>query len=371
MNKKNEYISALGDNFSRENGLILGTFFVYTLCAVIFFLYNDLYQYASLRIYKALFFSVFTLLLILKSFYHLLSNRVRHGYYLDKKNFIPDLKENWLNRRVVFTILMPLLGISLMMSLFGSVKTLFPMVNPFYLDVPLMEIDRALHFGFHPWELTHAVFGAGLVTEVVDFIYQTWFVLLMLFTAWMIANHGLGRVRTKFLLSYILIWGVLGTFLAVILPAAGPCFYGNFVDGVNVYSPLMGRLHEISGVIQGDNGQVGLYAILNQELLWSFYTDDYIGLGSGITAMPSMHVSFAMLVFLAVREINRKMGYAALLYLIFIQVGAVHLGWHYAVDGYVSILLTWMLWRFSGWMVGRVSKTTDFDQNSGATVPIP
>lgn len=348
-------MSAPDRNFIGHNGLILGALLLYTICAVIFFLYNDLYQYASFVMYKSSFFMILGLVLIYKLLFYVLANKVRHGYFLDWETIIPDLKNNWLNLRVVFTILMPLLGISFMMSLFGSVKTLFPMVNPFYLDGPFMELDKALHFGFHPWELTHAIFGSGLATEVIDYIYQLWFLLLLIFTIWMIASHTLGRVRTKFILTYILTWSVMGSFLSTLLPAAGPCYYGNFVDGVNMFSPLMDRLNEISGAISGGTDNIGLFAISNQELLWTFYTDDTIGIGSGITAMPSMHVSFVMLVYLAVRDINRRMAYLALLYLIIIQLGSVHLGWHYAIDGYVSMLLTWALWRFSGWMVDRVS----------------
>ncbi len=359
LGRENKTTTVMDEDFVYHNGLILGAFILYTLCAVFFFLYNDLYQYASFKIYKSTYFVIFFILLFFKILFHALSNRVRYGYYLNRETIIPNLRKNWLNARVIFTVSMPLLGIPFMMSLFGSVKTLFPAVNPFYLDMTFMEFDRILHFGFHPWELTHAVFGSVYMTEIIDYLYQIWFFIVLVFTVWMVASPGLGKVRVKFLLSYILTWSLLGSFLAVILPAAGPCFYSNFVDGVDVYAPLMDRLNEISAIIKADTDEVGLFATLNQGLLWAFYTDDYIGLGSGITAMPSMHVSFAMLLFLSVYEMNRKMGYVALLYLIFVQIGSVHLGWHYAIDGYLSIILTWGIWRFSGWLANRVSKPTE------------
>ncbi|MBL4802422.1 MAG: phosphatase PAP2 family protein [Emcibacter sp.] len=354
MSRNNENIPVMDRQFFQGNSLIFGAFLAYTACAMIFFLYNGLYEYVNFKIYKASYFVIFAVLLVFRFACYVLANRVRRGYYLDWKNIVPDLRENWLNLNVLFTVFMPLLGISFMMSIFGSVKTLFPMVNPFYLDVPLMELDRALHFGSHPWELTHALFGSSMATEVLDFMYQLWFVLLMGFSVWMVSNHKMGHLRTKFLLCYILTWSILGTFLAVLLPAAGPCYYANFVDGFNVYAPLMDRIHEISDAIKGVDGETGLYTVRNQELLWSFYTDDYIGLGSGITAMPSMHVSFATLFYLTIREMNAKLGYLALLYLVIIQVTSVHLGWHYAVDGYVSIILTYGLWKCSGWLVARV-----------------
>jgi hypothetical protein len=33
-----------------------------------------------------------------------------------------------------------------------------------------------------------------------------------------------------------------------------------------------------------------------------------------------------------------------------ILVGSVHLGWHYAIDGYAAIIGTWAIW----WIVGRL-----------------
>ena len=42
------------------------------------------------------------------------------------------------------------------------------------------------------------------------------------------------------------------------------------------------------------------------------------------------------------------------LYGLIILLGSVHLGWHYAVDGYVSILAVPMLWWLSGVLVRRL-----------------
>ena len=61
------------------------------------------------------------------------------------------------------------------------------------------------------------------------------------------------------------------------------------------------------------------------------------------------------------RQINLAYsGYLTLIYLFFIQIGSVHLGWHYAVDGYASMILTWLLWRLSGWIVNRYQKKKGF-----------
>jgi hypothetical protein len=52
-------------------------------------------------------------------------------------------------------------------------------------------------------------------------------------------------------------------------------------------------------------------------------------------------------------ERNRWLGAAAWIYVLLILLRSVHLNWHYAVDDYVAILATWLIWRLSGWMVRR------------------
>jgi hypothetical protein len=261
-----------------------------------------------------------------------------------------------LNANVIITVTVPFLLILVLMSFLGSIRSLIPLYNTYYLDQPLVSLDRFIHFGFDPWEITHALFGSVTATMVIDFMYQLWFFALLIYSLWMILNYKLGVTRAKFLVCYMLTWTILASVLAVIFTAVGPCFYEPVLGSSGVYEPLMSRLHEISEINKGQGGY-GLHAMKNQAKLFGYFTDNTIGIGSGITAMPSMHVSFAMLLFLSTRELNKKAGYLALIYLLFIQVGSVHLGWHYAVDGYISIILTWILWRLSGWIVNRYQKS--------------
>jgi len=36
------------------------------------------------------------------------------------------------------------------------------------------------------------------------------------------------------------------------------------------------------------------------------------------------------------------------LFVLLILLGSVHLGWHYALDGYVAIILVLLCWQFAG-----------------------
>ncbi|MDN3683797.1 hypothetical protein QW180_05815 [Vibrio sinaloensis] len=45
------------------------------------------------------------------------------------------------------------------------------------------------------------------------------------------------------------------------------------------------------------------------------------------------------------------------LYVVAIQIGSVHLAWHYAIDGYLSIVLTLILWKLCGVLARKVQVT--------------
>jgi membrane-associated phospholipid phosphatase len=72
---------------------------------------------------------------------------------------------------------------------------------------------------------------------------------------------------------------------------------------------------------------------------------------NGISAMPSMHVAMAVLFALVGWKTNRGLGALLTIYAILIQIGSVHLGWHYAVDGYASAAAVSSLWL----VVGRLT----------------
>ena len=345
-----------------QNSVLITFFVIYIGMGSIFLWSKDLFQCADFTLYKIVYSLIIGFLLSAKLLTYLVKNSIREGYrFLKTDRVFNDLKTNWLNANVIITVTVPFLLILVLMSFFGSIKSLIQFINPYYLDQTLVSLDRFIHFGFNPWEITHALFGSVAATKTIDFMYQLWFIALLIYPFWMVLNYKLGVTRAKFLVCNMLIWTILGSVLAVIFSAVGPCFYEPVLFSSGVYEPLMSRLHEISEINKGQGG-IGLHAMNNQATLVGYFTDNTIGIGSGITAMPSLHVSFAMLLFLSARELNKKAGYLSLIYLFFIQVGSVHLGWHYAVDGYISMILTWILWRLSGWIVNRYQKSNFLSQ---------
>ena len=69
--------------------------------------------------------------------------------------------------------------------------------------------------------------------------------------------------------------------------------------------------------------------------------------------MPSLHVAIAVLTAMTLFKSNRVLGYIAWVYAFFIQVGSVHLAWHYAIDGYVGAILVVALWHLIGYLLRR------------------
>ena len=94
-----------------------------------------------------------------------------------------------------------------------------------------------------------------------------------------------------------------------------------------------------------------VWALQVQEDLWAGYMND--GVLAGISAMPSMHVATAVLMALYAWTHARWAGFVMAVFAILIMLGSVHLGWHYAVDGYVGALIAWIAWRIGLAVAGR------------------
>jgi hypothetical protein len=239
-----------------------------------------------------------------------------------------------------------LISVPLLAGSFSVVKAAIPLMNPFSWDLRLEQWDRWLHGGIAPWELLQPLLGHPLASQMINLGYNAWFFLLWFSWFWQFFTLRNPQLRMRFLLSVQMAWILVGNVLAMVFSSAGPCYFGRMVEGPDPYAPLMTYLHQASESHR-------LWALGTQQTLWDGYSLGQLNLGAGISAMPSMHVAIATLLALLGWQTSRRLGILLTVFVGLIMVGSVHLGWHYALDGYVSVLCALLIWWASGWIVRR------------------
>ncbi len=226
---------------------------------------------------------------------------------------------------------------------FSFVKTALPILNPYTWDAFFIRWDYLLHGGNHPWRLLQPLLGHPLATGAINFLYNLWYLIMYVLLMLQVFDTRKPALRMRFLLSFLLSWIVLGTVGAIALSSMGPCFDPALASGGGPYAPLMSYLEATSK-------QVPLPTLDLQRMLWETYQKNGMAVGSGISAMPSMHVAIATLMALFGWGHSRTAGIVLTAYALIVFIGSIHLAWHYALDGYAGALGAWLIW----WLTGRL-----------------
>ncbi|TPM34435.1 phosphatase PAP2 family protein [Mesorhizobium sp. B2-3-5] len=219
---------------------------------------------------------------------------------------------------------------------FTTLKVTIPQVIPFYADRMLAELDFRLH-GTDPWAWAHSVVPEP-VSAIIYAAYGygwlvQWFGTLLFVAFW---NSPVRRLR--YLWAFALTITLCGTVLATVLSSTGPIFYDEFYGG--------DRFAGLQIALAGDAHAASVHAYANYLL--QTYESGRPELGGGISAMPSMHVAIATLNAFFLSGFGRRWAVAGWCFAALILFGSVYTGWHYAVDGYLSILVVSMLWYLTG-----------------------
>lgn len=235
---------------------------------------------------------------------------------------------------------------SLFFLVFTMLKTSMPFVIPFWADPFFASLDRALHFGVDPWVWTQKL--ASLINpDIAHRIYVTFWlgpamylpVLLFLF------DGDQARIR-RFLWLYFFVWIGLGNLLALGFMSAGPVYYDRLLGG-EIFAPLTEAL-AASGVTDSATGRA-------QAWLWDVYSAGRQEAGTGISAFPSVHIGMVTLLALYMWERSRWLVLPGVVLVSSFQFLSVFLGWHYAVDGYFSILaVIGVWWGLRRWQNGHI-----------------
>ena len=246
----------------------------------------------------------------------------------------------WL-RENLFRVVAALVAVqvsSAAAAAFAALKMAIPGMNPFWLDPYLLAAERAL-LGMHPWELSHRLLGWA--TPAIDFVYMSW-IFAQIATFYVVLVLKPSPLKTRALVSYSFTWLVLGVLGGYLLSSAGPIYYDRIFGG-DTFAALNASLRDAP------------FALRASELLWNSHDSGAAGIGAGISAMPSLHVAIALWIAMIVRE--TRFAVLGWVYFALICIGSVHLGWHYASDGLVSVLGFGLIWRASGLCVPSSART--------------
>jgi hypothetical protein len=226
-----------------------------------------------------------------------------------------------------------ILGTVYTFDIYASFKQGIPSLTAYGSDRWLAAVDAFVHFGRDPWRWTHAVLG-GPGLRFLDWVYTSWYVVLIssipIFATWAPL-----RIRTRFFLTFTVVMMLGGSFAAILFASGGPAYFAELAGDSVRFSPLLESLD-------------GTSALATQGRLWEYFSTNAENLYGGISAMPSMHVAVVVLIAVAGWAWSRWLGTLAAGYAVLIQLGSFHLGWHYAIDGYLAAALVAGVWLFSG-----------------------
>jgi PAP2 superfamily len=220
------------------------------------------------------------------------------------------------------------------MAAFWTFKYHIPSVAPFYADRLFADLDSALHFGNDPWRLAHSVMPSSAMGPMVVIYFPVWYFqfFICLFVAALQPNASL---RNRYFISLATTYLLLGTIMAAALSSVGPIFYDRFIDGER-FSELLLTLHR---------NEASTFIFVVADRLLSAYSSGVEDIFAGISAMPSIHVAVAALNAVFLAQINRWLGFIGWVFTALTLFGSVYFGWHYAIDGYVSIFAVLLIWR--------------------------
>lgn len=234
-----------------------------------------------------------------------------------------------------------LLALPLLFDGYTTAKNLLSVSRTFDWDLRLADADRWLHGGTDPWRWLFPWLGHEPVTRVLEAFYDTgWFLTNSLTVAAVALVRRDDALRGQFFTTFLLAWILLGTLAAGFFLSAGPAYFGHVTGDHERFGPLVSFLSFSHGLEHSASDY--------QAYLWRLFQRGDAGFGSGISAFPSMHLAMSTLSALAGFRLHRAAGVALSAHGAVILVGSVHLGWHYALDGYASIAAVILLWYAVG-----------------------
>jgi hypothetical protein len=238
-------------------------------------------------------------------------------------------------------------AITVTVASFTVYKTLALGAGGYHHDAAFIALDRRLLGGMDAWRWTHAIFPEGWMTGMIDHAYHRTFLPMMIGYAACIGLRGKPELRYTYMLSYLAGFVLVGMIAADIFDSAGPIFDGILFGDGSTFGELQARLQDQSAA-----APTTIAATFAQDYLIAAFQENVVRIGSGISAMPSMHIVLAALWGIACWHLHKGLGIIFTLYGLMILIGSVHLGWHYLSDGLVGFLMIVAIWLLVGRVMG-------------------
>ncbi len=256
-------------------------------------------------------------------------------------------------RRRVFANFTEILLIGIYSSLFtltfSMVKTHLPVFFPFWADPAFTRLDTVMT---PRWMVTWMdAFPLWLIRKTY---FNTWVLVATYFPLLLaIVDPNIAR-RRVFTALWALCWIGLGNIVAAMFMSVGPIFLDTLPGGQPELYP------DVFALLARPEATPLLRV---KEWLWEAYINNQYLVSSGISAFPSVHVGMATVVGLylatvfsaaararAGQLLGRVSRVAAIVVPVAIitvyQLVTVYIGMHYAIDGYASIVLMILAWRW-------------------------
>lgn len=226
------------------------------------------------------------------------------------------------------------------MGAYTTFKNNIPNVVPFYADVWIAQTERWF-LGKSPWRYAHEIKGQTWSTFIVSsyiFIWSLqWFGTVFFVALW---SNRMAKIRYFWALALTIC--IVGTVMATLLSSAGPIFYPDLFGGP--------RFVELRSTLQGIAPTVAIRT--TADYLLDAYQSGSVDFGTGISAMPSVHVAMVVLNAHLLWSVHRVVGFFGWLFAATIYYASIYTGWHYALDGIVSFAVVTAIWWFTGRMIG-------------------
>ncbi len=255
--------------------------------------------------------------------------------------------------RMIWLLLVPTIGF----IAFVNLKVYIPEIIPFYADDFLINLERTLHFGTLPQDWLAFILDIPSLVSAIDFSYKLWYIIAFVMWGWAALGAEDAGWRRQYILSLMLCWSICGMLLATLMASVGPVFYDALVSPGGPYVAHMAKLGEI-------NATYPLMAVEIQTKMTELYLNEPPSGRIGISAMPSLHNTLAVLFAIAGYRIHRLIGHALAVYAALIFIGSIVLGWHYALDGYAGLILAIGMWKLAGWLLKVQDRVLKIDPAS-------